>query len=106
MPKVPLVLTKPRLRRRPTLFIHVISIYLFVMLSSDKIASKEQLANQVMWQLHQVLDQISRKTILDIGFGFGFNAAAMSARYFGTVKEKFFPGTWNRCLLICTNPNR
>ena len=49
------------------------------MLSSDVIALKEQIANKVMKQLQQVLDQISGKTILDVGFGLGFNTAAMSA---------------------------
>lgn len=49
------------------------------MLSTKEIASKEKLANEVIGQLHIMLDQISRKTILNVGFGFGFNAAAASA---------------------------
>ena len=49
------------------------------MFSSIEIASNERDAKRVMLQIQQAGVRIAGSTILDVGFGFGFNAEAMSA---------------------------
>lgn len=181
------------------------SIATIIMLSPSAIASEERDAEVLMLQLRQAGIHPSGKTVLDVGFGYGFNAHAMGAlgakvfgaepdltayqwavreeklaqanahfgtlqnmpkemaervdlitvfkwniarseyadvftalsrrissqgkvvigiydelyisdpygvavrphaeQYFGKVEAKRFPGTWNRYVLVCTNPN-